>query len=96
MNDYQLMRNKLIPTASRCATRSTYWAETGVLPSKDGAKWSNLFHAAMDLMAYEGLDARPAWIIRAIQEGATLSKLWKQEEMNLPGKRKCPRCGRGF
>ena len=96
MNDYQLMRNKLVPTASRCATRSDFWAEAGILPSEDGTKWSSLFHTAMDLMAFERLDANPTWIVRAIKEGATLPKLWKSAGLKKPGKSRCPRCGRAL
>ena len=94
MDDYQLMRNKLIPVASRCATRSEFWAEAGILPSADGTKWSSLFHAAMDLMAYEQVDASPTWVLRRVKLGQSqaqpawriLKQLWDEQEMQQPGK----------
>ena len=75
---YQRMCCRLIPVASRAASN--------VLRSEDDpAKWSHLFHTAMDLLCYEEVRARPLWVCRAVEEkGKTLGQLWKRAGMLAP------------
>ena len=79
MNEYEIARNQLIPSASRAATKK-------IKSSDDPTMWSHLFHTAMDLLAYERVDAQPRWILRAVDEGTNLSELWDLTGMKQPGK----------